>query len=300
MHRPTLVIVLVAVVIIVGVLHELFMMLPTLQYHLIVAILNAAALAFAVILYLKWRGAAVIAESALHRLRASEALRDDLTAMLVHDLKNPLITSLMASKSLLTRFGDLTEQQRARLEMAVESQERLISMIEDLLDVARAEEGELPLTLAENDLAPIIESVVAEAALPAQRAAIHLSSKLEACPAVLSDADKVRRVVANLVANATKFTPEGGEVVVSLRCREGEAQVTVRDTGQGLPPGSHEAVFDKFMQASTDAPRLSVGLGLTFCKLAIEAQGGRIWAESRPGEGSTFVFSLPLARSAPQ
>lgn len=209
------------------------------------------------------------AHEALQQLRVSEAMRDDLTAMLVHDLKNPLTSSLIGSRMLLTRSANLPEQERGMLEMAVRSQVRLVSMIEDLLDVARAEEGKLPVNLVENGLMPIIESAVDEAQLPAQLAKVHLSADLGGCPPVLSDAEKVRRVVANLVENAIKFTPEGGQIVVSLRCRDGEAQVSVKDTGQGLPPNSHEAIFDKFMQASSDGPRLSVGLGLTFCKLAI-------------------------------
>lgn len=280
-----------------GALHEFFMRLPMLEYHLVSAVLTAIVVAVAAILYVQWRCTALTAREALRRLRASEALRDDLTSMLVHDLKNPLAGALLVSKMLLARSQGLDDQERGMLGMAVRSQERLISMIEDLLDVARAEAGKLPVNFTDSDLADVIESALSEAAPSAEQAGVHLSKEIGACPTVPSDADKVHRVMGNLLSNAIKYTPQGGTVTVSLRCTAEEALVSVEDTGQGIPAGFHERIFDKFEQASVERARLSVGLGLTFCKFAIEAQGGRIWTESTPGEGSTFTFSLPLARS---
>jgi signal transduction histidine kinase len=275
-------------------LHEFFMRLPMLQYHLISGGLNAVVVSVTAILYVQWRSTAVTAQEALSRLRASEALRDDLTSMLVHDLKNPLTISLMSSKMLLDRSQTLVAQDRDMLTMAVRSQKRLVSMIEDLLDIARAEEQKLPIILGDSDLSEIITSALAEAELPAQQAGIRLTAELAQCPTLTSDSEKLRRVVDNLLTNAIKFTPAGGQVTASLSCTQTEVLVSVKDTGQGLPAGSHERIFDKFAQASGGGPRLSVGLGLTFCKFAIEALGGRIWAESKAGDGSTFRFSLPL------
>ncbi|MHB8995903.1 MAG: sensor histidine kinase [Armatimonadota bacterium] len=286
----------IAMVLLQWLLHEFFMRLPMLQYHLVSALVNAVVVSVTAILYIQWRRTAVTAHEALRQLRASEALRDDLTSMLVHDFKNPLTVSLMWSKMLLERSQTLTAAERDMLHMAVRAQKRLVSMVEDLLDVARAEEGMLPIKLGENDLAEIIQNAASEAALPVEQAGVQLSVELAACPPVISDADKLRRVVDNLLTNAIKFTPKGGRVSVSLNCTDTDAVVSVRDTGQGFPLGSHERIFDKFTQGSSDGPRLSVGLGLTFCKFAIEAQGGRIWAESTPGKGSTFTFSLPLTR----
>lgn len=277
------------------VLHELFMKLPMLQYHLIAAVLTAAVLSVAAVLYVKWRQTAVTAHEALCQLRALETLRDDLMAMLVHDLKNPLTSSLMASKMLLTRSSNLPQGERDLLDMAIRSQVRLVSMIEDLLDVARAEQGKMPMTLSDVDLATVIDEALSEAAFPAEQAGVHLCATTGPCAPVPADAEKLHRVVANLVGNAIKFTPRDGSVAVTLSCMDSEATVSVHDTGLGLPAGSHERIFDKFMQVSADGPRLSVGLGLTFCKYAIEAHGGRIWVDSVPGEGSTFSFSLPLA-----
>jgi len=285
-----------AMLVVQGVMHAFFMRLPMLQYHLVTAALNAAVVVVAAVLYVKWRHAALRAQEALRQLQASEALRADLTSMLVHDLKNPLTGSLAASQMLLAHGQDLSDTARDFLDMAIRGQKRLVSMIEDLLDTARAEEGKLPLNLADNDLAPIIEQAVAEVALSAAQAEVHLITQFAPCAPVPSDADKVRRIVGNLLSNAIKFSPRGSSITVSLNCTPEQAVVAVQDTGPGVPLELQERIFDKFAQveAAAGGHRLSVGLGLTFCKLAVEAQGGRIWTESVPGEGSTFSFSLPL------
>lgn len=277
--------------------HEFLMQLPMVWYHAVATVLNAIVVSVVVVLYRQWRASALQAEEALGRLRASEALREDMTHMLVHDLKTPLTASLVASQMLLQRGGVLGDAERELLSMAVRGQTRLTGMIEDLLDIARAEGEEMPLQLADNDLGPMIQAAVDEAALAAEEAEIKLAVDLEACPPVRSDAEKTRRVVANLLANAIKFTPRGGQVTVGLRSAAREALVTVRDNGEGIPEGLQERIFEKFAQAQAAAEghRMSVGLGLSFCRLAVEAQGGRIWVESTVGKGSTFSFSLPLS-----
>ena len=277
-------------------LHVYFMRLPMLWYHVVATALNGVAVSFAVVLYLRWRSAALATVDALERLRASEALREDMAAMLIHDLKNPLAASLGGSQVLLRRGSSLGEDDRRLLNMTIRSQTRLLGMIENLLGIARAEAGDMPVNLSDTDLGMIARVATEEAQQEAEGAGVSVSVEPGTLARARCDEELTRRVVANLLANAIRFTPEGGRVTVSLQQRDGEALITVRDTGPGIAAHLHEAIFDKFeqAQASEAGHRGSVGLGLAFCRLAVEAQGGRIWADSRPGEGSAFTFSLPL------
>ena len=113
-------------------------------------------------------------------------------------------------------------------------------------------------------------------------------------PMVNLDVDMIRRVIINLMDNSIKYTPEGGQVTVSARSNPTEVVVSVRDTGPGIPSDQHTRIFAKFARLQREASPKGIGLGLTFCKLAIEAHGGKIWVESQVGQGSTFSFRLPL------
>jgi len=265
-------------------------------YHAVATGLSAAVVTVTGVLYLRWRSSAIQAEDALSRLRASEALREDLTNMLIHDLKNPLAASLGGAQLLLLSGRSLSDTDRELLTMSIESQHRLVGMIGDLLDIARAEAGGMPLNLIDNDPGSVVWEAVDEARNAAGQANVELTVVAEACAAVRCDRDKLHRVVANLLANAIKYTPARGRVTVVVRASETEAVVTVKDTGPGIPQDQHDRIFGKFGQAEAFAGghHMSVGLGLTFCKLAVEAHGGRIWVSSSPGEGSAFSFALPL------
>jgi two-component system, sensor histidine kinase and response regulator len=280
--------------------HLFFMNLPMFWYHATAAALNSAAVTVIIVLYLTWRRTALAAEEALRLLQTSERLREDLTSMLVHDLKHPLTASLLGSRILLERRDALEPAEREMLAIAIQNQTRLVGMIEDLLDIARAEGDHMPVHLEPTDLAVVINAVLDEAAPQAHGAGLALAVGLVDCPLALCDADKTRRILADLLANALKFTPAGGHVTVSLRPVGGEAQVTVRDDGPGIPESLHDRIFEKYAQAEAAATghRMSVGLGLTFCKLATEAQGGRVWVDSGEGRGSAFTVALPLASPA--
>jgi len=276
--------------------HEFLMGLPMFWYHAVATVLSAIVVTVTGVLYIEWHAAALRAEDALRDLLASEALREDMTHMLVHDLKNPLTASLGCSQLLLAQGTALSDTDRELLDMSVESQTRLVGMIGDLLDIARAEGGAMPLSIANTDVGSSIGDVLAEAGLAAEQHGLELVPNIGGCPPVPCDGEKVRRVVANLLANAIKHTPRGGRITMSLREVDGEALVTVSDTGVGIPESMHARIFDKFGQVGNpgDGQRMSVGLGLAFCRLAVEAHGGRIWVDSRPGRGSTFSFALPL------
>ena len=251
-------------------------------------------------LIIAWAVAAV--RTANDRLRASEALREDLTNMLVHDLKNPLTSSTMALDMLRrkvlaeTSGSDMLEPSEL-LHIAQEGQERLRRLIEDLLDVARAEAGSpLALNTSRTDLVHVLRTAVQAFQSRARAARVGLEEHYPSANVILSmDAEKIQRVVENLLDNAIKNTPSQGQVEVSLEPDNGGARVTVRDTGPGIPRHLQNQIFNKFSQAAEPGrkTRMSVGLGLAFCRLAVEAHGGRIWVESGSGRGSAFIFSLP-------
>ena len=238
------------------------------------------------------------------RLRAVEALRQDLTNMLVHDLKNPLVSAAMALDLFRRRHEagadagkEGSVEQEELLRIATESNERLRRLIEDILDVARAEGAEMPLSLEEVDLGEVVRTAVTAAVARASRAELKLDGTYPSEPLVASlDPDKIRRVMDNLLENAFKYTRSGGVVAVQVSSRDGQALVRVRDDGEGIPPDLQRMIFEKFGQAEAvrEGRRMSVGLGLAFCKLTVEAHGGRIWVESTPAAGATFTFALPL------
>jgi len=237
----------------------------------------------------------------LHRsnreLRESERLRQNLTDMLVHDLRNP-ITSLLGVLDLLgMTLGDhLTETHQQLLSNARHSGHMLITMVSEMLDVSKMEAGKLQLTLEPVHLPTLLQESVAAVAGLAQLEGLTLRVEADPqIPAVMCDRQLIGRVVANLLSNAMKHTSAGGVITLRLERRPVEAVISVEDTGSGIPPEFLGRIFEKFTQAEKDArAHRGTGLGLTFCKMAVEAHGGRIWAESELGKGSTFTFALPV------
>ncbi len=234
------------------------------------------------------------------RLQEMEAMRDDMTHMIVHDLRTPL-TSVLAGLQTLEAVGPLEELQRECLGMALDGGRTLLGMINDLLDVSRMESGQQAMDWADVSPAEIAAGAIAQVAPLALTNGLILNSDVPAdLPPVRADAEKAQRVLVNLLGNAVKFTPSGGRVTLTARHELSESAVsfTVRDTGPGIPEEAFGRIFEKFGQVGPrPASRsLSTGLGLAFCKMAVEAHGGRIGVESRLGEGSAFSFTLPTAR----
>lgn len=234
-------------------------------------------------------------EEQYRRLEKLELLRDSLVHMLVHDLRSPL-AGIRAYLDLVKLDGagkldsELTESIDAARRVAVE----MTDMVSDLLDVSRMEVGKMPLELAPADVGALaVDAVVAAGASPRVRIQVEApADKLR----VVCDAGIIRRVVANLVGNAVKFTPASGQITVIVRGDGAEVKVSVVDTGPGIPPEYHQKVFEKFgqVEAARHGAKHSSGLGLTFCKFAVEAHGGRIGLESAAGTGSTFWLALPV------
>jgi signal transduction histidine kinase len=229
------------------------------------------------------------------QLRKLEDLRDNLTLMIVHDMRLPLVGLTGYLKLLDAEAGEqLNGEALAMLREARSSGAVLVEMVNALLDISRLEQGQMPLHMTDADLDGLIqEAFRALGSLTKHMALVH---QKQAQPIrVNCDAGLVTRVITNLVGNAIKFTPEGGQVAVSVARHGTGAKLCVADTGYGIPPAYHRKIFEKFGQVEARQQRkmYSTGLGLTFCKLAIEAHGGEIGVESAVDKGSTFWFTLP-------
>jgi len=231
------------------------------------------------------------------RLRKLEELRDNMTHMIVHDLRSPLSGLLIYAEMLveeLKRLGH--DEQAAYAENILTAGGRMRDMVTTLLDISRMESNEMPLATVACDLREVVANAMTSLGALVKESAVQFKPP-ESGTIATCDPEVSQRVVANLVANAVKFTGTGGEVRCDLsRVPEG-IRFSVCDTGPGIPPEYQERIFDKFFQVSAQdaGKKHASGLGLTFCKLAVEAQGGRIGVNSEVGKGSTFWFVLPAA-----
>lgn len=239
-------------------------------------------------------------EQANAELKRSEALRHDLTHMIVHDLRSPL-SAAFANLSLLEKSlsrPELVEQRARFLANVRRSSQAMANLIDTLLDINRMEAGELHLNRQPVAIVELLQAGVEQAAVVAEQQGKHLTIEAPPdLPQVLIDRDLIGRVVHNLVHNALKHTDPGGHIALVARAENGYIVVSVQDDGEGIPPEYHAQIFEKFVQVNK-AARNGSGLGLAFCRLAVEAHGGRISVESQPHQGSTFTFTLPLQPNA--
>jgi len=255
----------------------------------------------------------------MSRLKALEQDKEDFVSMLSHDLKSP-ITSIVGSLDLVRegRLGPVNEEQKAFLETAVESCDDMVDMIDTLLDVHKFEAGKMVLTFREEDPQALIQRAMIKFRSVARRAGLRLFSTIEGeLSPILIDRAKFIRLLNNLLSNAVKFTGEGGEIELkgeqlqtikgvvpaqlypgrSLPEGESFLQISIRDSGIGIPKGALQSIFDRYEQAKSRrlGKTQGTGLGLAFCRKVMDAHGGYIWAESIEGKGSTFFLLFPLA-----
>jgi two-component system phosphate regulon sensor histidine kinase PhoR len=175
----------------------------------------------------------------------------------------------------------------------------LTQMVQELLDLSRVESREAPLDLAPTPVSDLMVTPVDRLRPQAERAGLDLSISLPAnLPLVSADAERIRIVLTNLIHNAVKFTPPGGKILVQAELSEGEVIISVADTGVGIPAGDLDRIFERFYKADRARSGGGTGLGLAIAKHTIQGHGGRIWAESTEGRGSTFHFSLPIVEGA--
>ena len=236
------------------------------------------------------------------RLQELETLRDDLTNMIIHDLRTPL-TSVIAGMQTVELAGELNDLQREMMAIALRGGDTLLAMINDLLDVEKLESGSMQLEYCVLSPYELIELAVGQIAPLAEVKNLILIRDIAVdLPRLRADENKLCRTLVNLLGNAIKFTPSGGAVTVAARHGEEKESVifSVSDTGEGIPREAFPRIFEKFGQVESrqNGRRMSTGLGLTFCKLAVEAHGGKIGVESVPGEGSTFRFTILLSDPA--
>ena len=230
-------------------------------------------------------------EKSYKDLRELEGTKERLTQMIIHDLKNPL-TGVKANLEIVG-MDDLGETQEC-LEAAQRSCDLLFNMIQDLLDISKMEEGKLTLNTELFDLKEVVEPAVQEVRVPAhaedKEVLIDLAPNL---PKFSGDRNLLYRTLSNLLINAVKHTGRGGQITVRAQEKDGELELQVADTGHGIPAEYLDKIFAKFAQVES-RQRSGTGLGLTFCKMAIEAHEGRIWVESEEEVGSTFYMVMPF------
>jgi two-component system, sensor histidine kinase and response regulator len=243
-------------------------------------------------------------EDSYRKLRELEKLREDLMKMLVHDLKTPL-TSVVAVLEMVGDgdAGPVTEQQRTLLTDAEAKAQDLLSLIDDLLEVARLEETDLELELDALAPAGFLDSLISEWAVRLRQEKTVVEVTVESdVPTIQADIHVMKRVFGNLIQNALTHSTHPIRLDLRARAETDGVLFSVADNGPGIPEEYQEVIFHKFRQVKTlHIPRArSSGLGLAFCKLAVEAHGGRIWVKSKPGEGSVFFVSLPAHPHATQ
>jgi signal transduction histidine kinase len=246
------------------------------------------------------RRAAMAVENArlFGEARAATEARQHTLAIVAHDLRNPLtairMDADMLAATLRPSVGDF---QRESLDRIVAITGRMDGLIQDLLEVSRMERGTLALETFPRDPAALLnEAAHALAPLAAAHRLTLVVDAADGLPAVVADGERVVQIVSNLVGNAVKFTPEGGTVTLACAPATGEVRFSVTDTGPGIPPEQVPHIFGAFWQAR-HADRRGLGLGLSIARGLVEAHGGRIWVESEPGRGASFVFTLPLAET---
>ena len=241
-------------------------------------------------------------QESLEALRRLETLRDSLVHMVVHDLRSPL-AAISACMEVIK--WDAEEQHRQELaadvETALHATRTIIRLVNSVLDVSKMEGAEMRLQLVPADIAAVARESVDE--LESLVGTRQLVREWPEDPVMaIVDRDVVSRVLQNLLGNALKFTPAAGAITVEVEANDDMVRVAVSDTGPGIPREYRERVFEKFGQvdAVSRGQRFSTGLGLTFCRLAVEAHGGHIGVDSEVGRGSTFWFVLPLNGPTPK
>ncbi len=236
-------------------------------------------------------------EDKSRQLEAANRHKDEFLASMSHELRTPLNAVIGFSEVLLEKmFGDVNDKQEEYLRDILASGRHLLSLINDILDLAKIEAGRMELDVEEFDVAQAVDNAVVLVRERATRKGLTLVTTLDrALGAIRGDQRKIKQVMLNLLSNAVKFTPEGGQIEVRAQRMPDHVEIAVVDTGIGIAAEDLEAVFEEFRQVGTDYAKKheGTGLGLTLSRKFVELHGGRIWVKSQLGQGSTFAFSLP-------
>lgn len=231
------------------------------------------------------------------RLRAMDQMKSDFFSTMSHELRTPL-TSIKVGTGMLRlgSEGQITKKQEDILDIISRETERLIGLVDSILDLAKMEVGMMVFRYAPTDMMSLIHQAITEIKPLAMGKEIRLQMEnYPNLPAIRMDRERILQVLRNLMGNAVKFTPRGGQVTVAATPKERTLEVCVQDTGPGIPKGNLAIIFEKFQQDPLHRSNTmkGSGLGLAIAKHIITAHGGKIWAESGPGQGSSFFFVLP-------
>jgi signal transduction histidine kinase len=243
-------------------------------------------------------------EDKSRQLELANRHKSEFLANMSHELRTPLNAIIGFSEVLLERmFGEMNEKQEDYLKDIHSSGKHLLSLINDILDLAKVEAGRMELNLGNFDLPTAIDNALTLIRERATRHGITLSVEVDSRLGELNaDERKLKQILLNLLSNAVKFTPEGGKIKVGACQIDGMVEIAVSDTGVGIAPEDQATVFEEFKQVGTDYTRKAegTGLGLALTRKFVELHGGSMRLESEPGKGSTFAFTLPMRIALPR
>jgi signal transduction histidine kinase len=240
------------------------------------------------------------ANAQLHEL---DRMKDAFLSMVTHELRTPLTVISGLTEMLETGiYGALNDEQAEHIRQISAQAERLRSLVNDLLDLSKLEAGMIELRRARHAPHTLVAAVTAQLRGVAAQAGVQLRNQVSPdLPALHCDGPRIEQVFTNLIANAIKFTPPGGQVTITAVAEPRLMRFCVIDTGAGIPPEALPRIFDKFFQvrSSTETGNKGTGLGLAIVKHLVELHGGTVSVESEVGRGSQFCFALPLGTQAP-
>jgi two-component system phosphate regulon sensor histidine kinase PhoR len=234
-------------------------------------------------------------------LRRLQRIRNEFIDNLSHELRTPLTTISLLAETAGRDAESAPRRLRDRIAKIEVETGHLVQMLNELLDLSKIESGTVPLLLDDIDLVRVARASAERLRLLAERQGLHLAFEMpDHVTPVRGDEDRIGQVLINLLHNAVKFSPNGGEIVVGVREAENEIVVWVRDPGIGVPRADRARIFERFYKVDRARVRGrgGTGLGLSIARHVVQMHGGRIWVESEEGEGSTFSFSVPLASPA--
>ena len=230
----------------------------------------------------------------VEELRRLSALRADFVSLVSHELRSPMAAVIGAARTLQERWRELSPEQRASfLALISDETARLATLIGDVLDTSRIEAGTFTYSFSDVDLADLVRETVAAMSLGQDEVSV-VAQAPDTVPAVRADRERLKQVLMNLVENAVKYSPAGGEVDVRAWADNGLLLVAVEDQGPGIPREQQGLIFEKFGRANVGGGKPGSGLGLFIARSIAEAHGGSLMVRSAPGQGSTFTLELPL------
>ena len=229
------------------------------------------------------------------------SIQSDFITLASHQLRTPLSGMRWLLELLMQpKTGPLNKKQKEYLDKIYSSSERMIALVNDLLEVTRLDQGDFKIYAVPTDLTQVIRGLIKEKEkyVTMKRLKIAFTTEQEPFPQVKTDQNKIKQAVGNILSNAISYTPEGGRITIDLKTVNGDVQCVVQDTGVGIPADQQKNIFSKFFRGTNvlKFETVGTGLGLYITKAFIEASGGKIWVESKENQGTTIYFTLPRAK----